>query len=190
MSEQSPAQPGFGNRDPARAGSLLNEVIRWEHRSISLSPRDFRMTSRLSRLYANRYEVSRREEDLRASIDWASRALEINPYSAEILWDRAGLLILDRRLREAENDLERAVTIEPNFCRGYAKLAGLTKGKDEPRFRVWEDRAEECRGAAKGRSLGESERWLVEDPEPVSIPAAGRNEDGEPVLPSGFSPSR
>ena len=31
--------------------------------------------------------VSRKQEDLGASIDWAGRALEINPYSAEKFWD-------------------------------------------------------------------------------------------------------
>ena len=179
-----------GNPDPLRAESLLTEAIRWEAKAVSLSPRDFRKTSRLSRLFVDRYGVSRRQEDLRASIDWAGRALEINPYSAEKLWDRAGLLILDRRPRDAASDLERAVSIEPNFCRGYAKLARLTKGKDEPQSRAWEARAEKCREAARGRTLEENERWLVEDPESMSKTAAGRNEDGEPDLPSGFSPSR
>ena len=81
-----------GNPDPLRAESLLTESIRWEAKAVSLSPRDFRKTSRISRLFVDRYGISRREEDLKASIDWADRALEINPYSAEKLWDRAGLL--------------------------------------------------------------------------------------------------
>ena len=179
-----------GNPDPVRAESLLTESIRWEAKAVSLSPRDFRKTSRLSRLFVDRYGVSRRQEDLGASIDWAGRALEINPYSAEKLWDRADLLILDRRPADAAADLERAVSIEPNFCRGYAKLAGLTKGKDESQSRAWEARAEKCREAARGRSLEENERWLVEEPEPMSKTAAGRNEDGELDLPLVLSPSR
>jgi O-antigen ligase len=179
-----------GNPDPLRAESLLTESIRWEAKAVSLSARDFRKTSRLSRLFVDRYGVSRRQEDLMASIEWADRALEINPYSAEKLWDRAELLILDRRPAHAAGDLARAVSIEPNFCRGYAKLAGLTKGMDEPQSRAWEARAEKCREAARGRSLEENERWLVEEPEPMSKPVAGKNEDGEPELPSGFSPSR
>lgn len=179
-----------GNPDPLRAESLLTETIRWEAKAVSLSPRDFQKTSRLSRLFGDRYGVSRRQEDLRASIDWAGRALEINPYSAEKLWDRAGLLTLDRRPREAASDLERAVSIEPNFCRGYAKLAKLTEGKDEPQSRAWEARAEKCREAARGRTLEENERWLVEAPESMAKTAAGRNEDGELELPPGFSPSR
>ena len=152
-----------GNPDPARTESLLTEAIRWEAKAIVLNPRDFHKTSRLSRLFVDRYGVSRRKEDLGASIDWAGRALEINPYSAEKLWDRAGLLTLDRRPREATSDLERAVSIEPNFCRGYAKLAGLTKGTDEPQSRAWEARAEKCRDAARGRVLEANERWLVEE---------------------------
>jgi tetratricopeptide (TPR) repeat protein len=168
---------------------LLTEAIRWEAKAILLSPKDFRKTSRISRLFVDRYGVSRRQEDLTASIDWAGRALEINPYSAEKLWDRAGLLTLDRRPREAASDLERAVSIEPNFCRGYAKLAGLTKGMDEPLSRAWEARAEQCRDAARGRSLEENERWLVEEQGPIST-TAGRNEDGDSELSSAFSPSR
>ena len=179
---------GGGNPDPVRAESLLTEAIRWEAKAIALSPRDFQKTSRISRLFADRYGVSRRREDLGASIDWAGRALEINPYSAKSLWDRADLLILDRRPREAASDLERAVSIEPNFCRGYAKLARLTKGVDDPRSRAWEARAEKCTEAARGRTLEEQERWLVE--EPKSKTTAGRNEDEEPESPSGFSPSR
>ena len=179
-----------GKPDSARAESLLTEAIRWEVKAIILSPRDFQKTSRLSRLFADRYGVSGRQEDLSTSIDWAGRALEINPYSAEKLWDRAGLLTLARRPSDAASDLERAVSIEPNFCRGYAKLAKLTEGKDEPQSRAWEARAEKCREAAKGRTLEENERWLVKDPEPMSKTAAGRIEDGEPDLPYGFSPSR
>jgi len=177
-----------GNPDPLRAESLLTEAIRWEAKAIVLSPRDFQKTSRISRLFADRYGVSRRQEDLGASIDWAGRALEINPYSAEKLWERADLLILDRRSREAARDLERAVSIEPNFCRGYAKLAKLTKGVDDPQSRAWNARAEKCTEAARERTLEEQERWLVE--EPVSKAASERNGDGEPESPSGFSPSR
>ena len=166
-----------GNPDPLRAESLLTESIRWEAKAVSLSPRDFRKTSRLSRLFVDRYGVSRRQEDLEGSIDWAGRALEINPYSAEKLWDRAELLILDRRPADAVADLTRAVSIEPNFCRGYAKLAGLTKEKDELQSRAWEARAEKCREAAKGRTLEENERWLVEEPE-SSVEVGGGEERG------------
>jgi len=176
--------------DPLRAESLLTESIRWEAKAVSLSPRDFRKTSRLSRLHLDRYGVGRRQKDLEASIDWAGHALEINPYSAEKLWDRADLFIMARRQDEAITDLARAVSMEPNFCRGYAKLARLTKGKDEPQSRAWEVRAEKCREAARGRTLEENERWLVEEPESLPKSAAERNEDGEPDLPSGFSPSR
>jgi hypothetical protein len=167
-----------GNTD-TRAEFLLAESIRWEAKAVSLSRRDFRMTSRLSRLFVDRYGISRREEDLRASIDLAGRALEINPYSTEKL-----------RPADAVADLARAVSIEPNFCRGYAKLAGLTKGAGELRSRAWEERAEKCREAARGRTLEENERWLVEDPGSMSKSAAGGNEKGQPELPSGFSSPR
>lgn len=179
-----------GNTDPLRADHLLAGSIRWEAKAVSLSPMDFQKTSRLSRLSVERYGVTQRQEDLEESIEWAGRALEINPYSAEKLWDRAGLLAMNRRPRDAVRDLERAVSIEPNFCRGYAKLAALTKGADEPRSIAWEARAAKCMETAKGRALEEQERWLVEEPESRSKPAAGRNGDGEPGLPSAFSPSR
>jgi len=179
-----------GNPDPLRAEILLTESIRWEAKAISLSRRDFQKTSRLSRLFLDRYGISRRQEDLSASIDWTGRALEINPYNAEKLWDRAELLIQDRRPADAAADLTRAVSIEPNFCRGYAKLAELTNERDEPQSRAWEARAEKCRETARGRTLEANERWLVAEPESKSKTAAEREEDGEPDLPSGFSPSR
>ncbi|MHB1024876.1 MAG: O-antigen ligase family protein [Desulfobacteria bacterium] len=178
------------NPDPQRSETLLTESIRWEAKAVSLSPRDFEKTSRLSRLFVDRYRVSRSREDLGAAIDWASRALEINPYSAIKLWDRAELLVLDGHPAHALADLARAVSIEPNFCRGYAKLGGLTKGKDEPQSRAWEGRAEKCMETARARTLQEDERWLVEEPETMSKAASGGGEDGEPGLPSGFSPSR
>ena len=175
---------------PAQAESLLTDSIRWETKAISLSPMDFRKTSRLSRLFVDRYQVAGRREDLEASIDWAGRALEINPYSGEKLWDRAKLLFVGGRRDEALADLERAVSIEPNFCRGYAKLAELTKGNDEPQFLAWEARAVKCGEAAKGRTLEANERWLVEEPGLASKTGAGRNEDGEPGSPPGSFPSR
>ncbi|MBP2675612.1 MAG: hypothetical protein H6Q84_2452, partial [Deltaproteobacteria bacterium] len=57
----------------------------------------------------------------------------------------------------------RAVSIEPNFCRAYAKLAESSKGKGDPESLAWEARAAQCRQAAEGRALEENERWLVEE---------------------------
>ena len=179
-----------GNPDPPRTESLLTGAIHWEAKAVSLSTRDFQKTSRLAGLFLERYGVGRRREDLKASIYWTGRALEINPYSAEKLWDRANLLVMDRRRDEAENDLARAVSMEPNFCRGYDKLAELTKGTDDLEARGWKARAGKCWDAARGRTLEENERWLVVEPEPTPIAGMGRDEDGKPDLPSAFSPSR
>jgi len=179
-----------GTQNPVRAESELTGAIRWEAKSISLSPRDFQKTSRLSRLFVDRYRVTGRQEDLKASIDWAGRALEINPYSAEKLWDRAELLIVDRRQGDAAADLARAVSIEPNFCRGYAKLAELARATDEPQSLAWDARAAKCRDAARRRTLEENERWLVEEPGVASKTEAERNEDREPGSPPGSFPSR
>jgi hypothetical protein len=60
--------------------------------------------------------------------------------------------------------LRRSVSIEPNFCRGYAKLAELTAGNDGRQARAYEARALECRESAKQRPLEEGERWLVTEP--------------------------
>lgn len=154
-----------GHPDARRAAALLTESIRWESKAVSLSPRDYQKVARLSRLYAERYNAFGRASDLQDSIGLAGRALEINPYSAGMLWARAELLIRDRREAAAAADLSRAVSVEPNFCRGYAKLSELAKHSDPQISAVWAEREQACRRRAKSMPLEEHERWLVESPE-------------------------
>ena len=151
--------------DVLRAGALLSSSIRWEEKAISLAPRDFQKVSRLSRLFAERYRLSGQPEDLRAAIGLAGRALELNPYSAEKLWERADLLLQDHRAEEAVSDLVRAVSIEPNFCRGYAKLSELRRVSDPAESAAWADKGQACRRMAKTLPVQEHEKWLVESPE-------------------------
>lgn len=168
----------------------LEESILHEGKARELCPMEQEYSYRLAQLYRERYRSTKDPRDVMLSLRQWDEVLRINPYRVEALWEKAMTFQWIGRTGDATEALLRAVSVEPNFCRGYAKLAKLTKGKDEPQSRAWEARAEKCREAAKGRTLEENERWLVEDPEPKSKTAAERNEDGEPDLPSGFSPSR
>jgi O-antigen ligase len=156
---------GGSGPDTARAAGLLSEAIRWEGKAVSLSPMDFQKVSRLSRLFAERYRLTGRPEDLRDAIGVAGRALELNPYSAERLWNRADLLLMDGRTDEAIADLARAVSIEPNFCRGYARLSQLFGTSDPAESAAWAEKEQACRKVAETFPLQEYEKWLVESPE-------------------------
>ena len=176
-------------KDP-RAVELLVSSIQWQEKARSLCPMEQGFHYRLANLYFEKYLLGGERRDLESALGMTGETLKVNPYLVEALWNRAQAFLYLGRAEDSVGTLERAVIVEPNFCRGYAKLAELTKGKDEPQSRTWEARAEICREAARGRTLEESERWLVEDPGPRSITEAERNGDGEPDLPSGFSPSR
>ncbi|HEX9191678.1 MAG TPA: O-antigen ligase family protein [Candidatus Deferrimicrobiaceae bacterium] len=158
--EASAARP-----DARRAEEFLSESIRWESRAISLAPRDFDKVSRLSRLYADRHNAFGRASDLREAIGLAGRAQELNPYGAGMLWERAELLLREHRTEEAAADLARAVSVEPNFCRGYAKLSELRMPSDPAEAAGWAEREQACRRRAKSRVVEEHEKWLVESPE-------------------------
>ena len=145
---------------------------------------------RLANLFFEKYLLGGERRDLETTLRITEELLKVNPYLVEALWNRAQALLYLGRAEDSVGTLERAVYVEPNFCRGYAKLAQLTRGKDESQSRAWEAQAEKCREAARGRTLEENERWLVEEPEPMSKTVSGRDEDAEPDLPSGFFPSR
>jgi tetratricopeptide (TPR) repeat protein len=168
----------------------LEESIRRQEKARELCPMEQGHSYRLAQLFRERYRWTNNTGDLEASLRHWDDLLRVNPYRVEALWEKASTFQGIGRTVEAAEALLRAVSVEPNFCRGYAKLAELTRGTDEPQSLVWEARAAKCREAARGRTLEENERWLVEEPEPMSKTAARRDEDGEPDLPSGFSPSR
>lgn len=160
---------GRERREPAEAPSgaiaALDESIRWESRAVFLNPRETKYLNRLSFLLAERFRATGRPGDMDASLHLASESLRINPFSAEALWYRSGLLNSAGRVEAAAADLERAVAVEPNFCRGYGKLSEMSGRSDPMRAIKWKEEAESCRRHAAGRSLEDFEKWLVEDPE-------------------------
>jgi tetratricopeptide (TPR) repeat protein len=176
-------------KDPA-AVELLISSIRWQEKARELCPMEQGFLYRLADLFLEKHRLGGERRDLETALVLTGEILRINPYGVEALWTRAQILSYLGRTQDAGDTLQRAVIVEPNFCRGYARLAQLTKGNDEPQSLAWEARAATCREAARGRTLEENERWLVGEPESMSKTAGGRTEDGEHELPPGFSPSR
>jgi len=141
------------------------ETLRWEDRARELSPRDSRYTLRLSRLFFELLRLRGEPSDAIMSLGLADSALQINPFGVEILWHKANVLLSLGREADAVKDLEKSVSVEPNFCRGYAKLADLAgKSKQEVAAR-WSAKEEECRGRAAAIHPEDVEAWLVESPE-------------------------
>jgi tetratricopeptide (TPR) repeat protein len=178
-----------GKKDPASMDHL-NSSIRWLERARDLCPMEQGYHYRLAGLFLEKYLLGGDPRDLESVLASTREILKINPFGVEAYWNLSQAYQHLGRKSDAVETLRSAVSVEPNFCRGYAKLAELTRGTDKLQSLGWEARAEKCREAARGRTLEENERWLVEEPEPISKTAAGRTEDGEPDLPPGFSPSR
>jgi tetratricopeptide (TPR) repeat protein len=154
-------RPDGGGGDSVRH---LGDSIRWQEKAWELCPLEQGHPYRLAQLFRERYRLTNDPGDAAASLRQWDETLRINPYRVEALWEKAMTLQGIGRTFEATEALLRAVSVEPNFCRGYAKLAELTEGADEPGSVAWEARAAECRTAARGRTLEENERWLVEEP--------------------------
>lgn|GEM_PF-1520121 len=178
-----------GKKDPASA-DLLNSSVRWLERARDLCPMEQGYHYRLAGLFLEKYRLGGDPRDLESVLASTREALKINPFGVEAYWNLSQAYQHLGRTSDAAETLRSAVSVEPNFCRGYAKLAELTTGTDERQFRAWEVRAEKCREAARGRMLEENERWLVEETGSVSKAVSGGDEDGEPEPPSGSSPSR
>ncbi len=143
----------------------LYDSLRWEDRARSLNPRELKYTLRLCRLFLELFRMRGEPSDAATAFRLTENALRINPFSVEALWRRAEILELLGRREEAFRELETAVSIEPNFCRGYATLAGLARTTDPANAPRWSARDEECRRRAAAYPLEESEKWLVESPE-------------------------
>ena len=178
-----------GKKDPASMDHL-NSSIRWLERARDLCPMEQGYHYRLAGLFLEKYLLDGDPRDLESVLASTREILKINPFGVEAYWNLSQAYQHLGRKSDAVETLRSAVSVEPNFCRGYAKLAELTRGTDKLPSLGWEARAEKCREAARGRTLEENERWLVEEPEPISKTTAGRTEDGEPDLPPGFSQSR
>lgn len=148
----------------ADAPKHLRESIRRLVRARELSPMEPSYPQRLAMLHWEVYRTTGSPAALEASLSCFDDTLRNNPYRVEALWEKAWVLREVGRDGEADAALLRAVSIEPNFCRAYAKLAESSKGKDEERSLAWETRAARCRETARGRALEDNERWLVAEP--------------------------
>jgi len=149
---------GTGSRNLPES---LSETIRWERRARDISPRDPKYSFRLSGFFFESYRFRKAPSDAEAALRSADEALRIDPYRVEILWQKAGILVSLGRGEEAVRLLESAVSVEPNFCRGYAKLSNLSRDSDPALSDRWARAAEECRVKAAGMDLEENEKWLV-----------------------------
>jgi len=160
----------FLQENPTREedGTVPEEMvrtIRWEDRARRLAPRELRYTQRLSRLFFEVFRLRGLPSDAAMSLVLAGRARKINPFGVEVLWHQAEVLSFLGRRDDAADALETAVSVEPNFCRGYAKLADLGRDVDPAGASRWGRAAKECRARAEGRILEENEQWLVGPPE-------------------------
>jgi O-antigen ligase len=154
-----------GSGDAAQGAPFLSEAIRWEMKARALCPMEKSYALRLSRLTFERFRIGGQASDLEAAFGFADDALALDPYSVEALWQRAGMAGSVGRLDRAAADLEAAVALEPNFCRGYGRLAELSRDRDPSGSARW--RAEEvlCRKRAAslpGREIG---RWFLNERE-------------------------
>jgi tetratricopeptide (TPR) repeat protein len=167
----------------------LEESIRRQEKARELCPMEQGHSYRLAQLFRERYRWTNESGDLEVSLRHWDESLRINPFRVEALWEKASTLHGIGRTVEATEALLRAVSVEPNFCRGYAKLAELTKGTDERRSRAWEARAARCRESARGRTLEENERWLLEEPRSMPGTEKSRHMPVESASQSESSPS-
>ena len=172
------------------AGELLLSSIRYEEGARRLCPMEQLQYYRLGTLFLEKYRLTGERRDLETVLASTGEIVRINPYGVEGIWNRAQAYQYLGRTMDAVETLRVAVSVEPNFCRGYAKLAELTKGTDEPQVRAWEARAEECRESAKKHPLEEGESWLVQDPGTSSLAEGITHEGGVSPSPPGFFPSR
>ncbi len=177
------------SKDPV-ATELLISSIQWQEKAKELCPMEQGFHYRLANLFLEKYMLGGERRDLETTLAMTEEVLKINPYLVEALWNRAQAFLYLGRAEGAVWALRRAVIVEPNFCRGDAKLAELTRGKDEPQALEWEDRAAKCRESAKQRVLEDGNRWMVMDSGIPSRPDGEPHEAGEFLSPPGSSLSR
>ena len=176
--------PPYGGGD---ALEHLEESIRRQEKARDLCPMEQGYSYRLAQLFRERFRWTNKPGDLVVSLGHWDDVLRINPYRVEALWEKASTLQATGRTGDAAEALLRAVSVEPNFCRGYVKLAELTKWTDEQRSRAWEARAAQCRESARGRTLEENERWLLEEPRSMAGTEKSRHMPAESASSSGSS---
>lgn len=147
---------------PSASCAFLSEAIFWESSARDRSPFDYVLASRLARLFTERYRLSGREVDREAAFSLISEAIKRNPFSPTLLHQRAEYYLADGRKREAEADLLRAISLEPNYCRGYSMLAKIEIRNDPGKSTMWSRKTDECRKRAKRFPLKEHERWAAD----------------------------
>lgn len=152
-----------GKMDPS-AGEYLLESIRWQGKAMELCPLEQGFPLRRANLYMEKYLRSADRRDLEAALEMTGEVLRVNPYLVEGMWVRAHAQLGLGRAADAARTLEHAVSVEPNFCRGYAKLAGLAIGGDSRAAADFDAKAARCREVAKRRAQEDGERWLAEEP--------------------------
>jgi O-antigen ligase len=152
-----------GTGEAVQGVAFLSEAIRWEMKARALCPMEKRYALRLSRLTFERFRIGGQAPDLEAAFGFADEALGLDPYSVETLWQRAGMAASVGRPDRAAADLEAAVALEPNFCRGYGRLAELARDRDAPGAARW--RAEEalCRKRAASLPGVDIGRWFLDE---------------------------
>lgn len=140
---------------------LLPEVYEWERSASALSPRDSAYHARMADICFERYMILGKRGDLVGASYMNRRALALNPFSVERLWRHADLLEASGRRPAAVEALERAVGIEPNFCRGYGRLAAMLERENPAAAAGWASKAGECRVRSERFELTPSEAWMV-----------------------------
>ena len=104
-------------KDPA-ADELLMGSIRWQGKAMELCPMEQGYPLRQANLFIEKFRRTGDRRDLETVVYLTAETLRINPYLVEALWLRAHALLALGRRAEAVGALERAISAEPNFCRG------------------------------------------------------------------------
>jgi O-antigen ligase len=149
--------------DPSRAQILLAEAIRREEKAVALCPMEQRYLLRLSSLAFERYGLTGRPDDVEAAFRPLGKILSVNPYSVEALWQRASMAAALGDIDRAAADVKAAVSVEPNFCRGYGKLADIMRTVDPSEAAAWAGKDAACRRKASALPRDEFWAWFVED---------------------------
>ena len=152
-----------GGGDPSRAQTLLAKAISLEEEAVALCPMEQKYLLRLSSLSFERYGLTGRPDDAEAAIRPLGKALSVNPYSVEALWQRASMEAAFGNVDRAAADLRAAVSVEDNFCRGYGRLAGIMRTVNPSEAAMWAEKDAACRRKASGQPRDAFWAWFVED---------------------------
>jgi len=94
-------------------------------RALKIDPRNSRALSNLAFKYIDRVlnvQTSDREGDIRRGEELVSRALAIDPNSAQTHFAKSELLLTEKRFDEAVAESERVLVLDPSFVSAYNAL--------------------------------------------------------------------